>query len=107
MNELRQGRKKQYKRNTCQPTNWQKDYNDYGEDAFKIYVLEKNIPPEIAYDRECYWIDYYKAANPDYGYNQRGGKKTSLKIQPGLPFRACAELREDAPVTLQKRRDKQ
>lgn len=47
----------------------QKDWNDYGEDAFAFSVLE--VVPEIEWlsCREREWIREFKSSNPRKGYN--------------------------------------
>jgi group I intron endonuclease len=49
---------------------FQKDYNTYGVRSFEAYVLEENVPPELAQEREAAWIREYRATNPRYGYNK-------------------------------------
>jgi len=98
--ELRGGHKRRYggpwKPEGAPPSDWQSDYDRYGKDAFKVYILERDVPPEKAYSREDYWIDYYNAKDPDYGYNIISGKKLPESIvEPGLPFRACAPLQTE------------
>lgn len=67
-------------------TNWQNDYDQYGRDAFKVFILEENVPPAKAYVREDYWLDYYDATNPEYGYNINHGAVTvKFTVEPGLP----------------------
>lgn len=69
-------------------TQWQKDFDSYGRDAFKVYILEDNIPPADAYNREDYWIEYYDATNPKYGYNFiKGGVRYPVAVEPGIPER--------------------
>jgi hypothetical protein len=91
--ELKADEKKTTKRiqGSCgaRRTAWQEDYNQYGADAFKVYKLEEDVPPETAYDREKHWIDYYNSSDPKYGYNMQCGCKASSKIviTPGIPER--------------------
>lgn len=50
------------------------DISFYGWNAFSHIALEKNLTKDIADERERYFIKYYQANNPDYGYNlQTGG----------------------------------
>jgi len=69
------------------PSNWQQDYDKYGRDAFKIYVIEENVQPSDRKEREDYWIRKYKARDPEYGYNLRYEKYYPPKfaIEPGAP----------------------
>lgn len=66
---------------------WQRDYDEYGKDSFKYYILETNLTEENKYERELYWIVKYKATNPTYGYNTRGPKKDKAKVtfEDGFP----------------------
>lgn len=52
-------------------SDFQRDYNKYGEDAFESYLLEEEIPPDTVQAREAYWIDQYRATEPEYGYNKK------------------------------------
>ena len=79
--ELQKG----YKRNMRNPA-FQQDYDEYGLDAFKVFVLEKDVPPDQAEDRELHWIREYQATNPKYGYNSYGADKApTFEIADGLP----------------------
>ena len=49
----------------------------YGGDAFEFVILEKCLP-ERCVEREQHWIDWYKAANPEYGYNSRPRVESNL-----------------------------
>lgn len=64
---------------------WQEDFNKYGEKAFEIYVLEEDVPKRSRQEREDYWIEEYKACDPEHGYNQRRERLPKFKIQKGLP----------------------
>lgn len=50
-------------------SNFQKDFDEYGEENFEYYILEKDVSPDKSRVREMYWILHYKSSNPDYGYN--------------------------------------
>lgn len=53
----------------------------YGIDNFIIESIEENIPFDLLNDKEVYWISYYHANNPDYGYNlTRGGNYSCVSI---------------------------
>ena len=43
-------------------------YNFYGEESFSFSVLEECGEDKLD-ERERYWIAYYNATNPEYGYN--------------------------------------
>lgn len=49
---------------------FQKDYNTYGESSFEVYVLEEDVRPEMAQQREAAWIKEYRATDPRFGYNR-------------------------------------
>ena len=59
------------KRYGVNQANFQKDFDLYGEDAFEVYVLEENIPPESCQAAETKWISEYNSTDPRYGYNIR------------------------------------
>ena len=64
---------------------WQKDYDDYGRDAFDVYILEENVQKKDRPDRENFWMEKYKALDPRYGYNLHWEKPPKHKVTPGLP----------------------
>lgn len=43
----------------------------YGWDNFFHLIIEENIPDDLVDKRESFWIEFYHAANPEYGYNIR------------------------------------
>lgn len=65
-------------------SNFQDDYNKYGEAAFEVYVLQENVPPEQCQEREAYWIDYYNTVNPNCGYNIRD-EHLQVEFKLGIP----------------------
>ncbi len=56
---------------TYKKSGFQADYNKYGEDAFEVYIIEQDVPPERCQERENYWITHYDSTNPKRGYNYR------------------------------------
>ena len=81
LNELKKG----YKGNMRNPS-FQQDFDQYGQDAFKVYILERDVPPDMAEMREAYWIAEYRATNPMYGYNQRSGDPPpTFSFADGMP----------------------
>lgn len=46
------------------------DYAEVGRAGFAVIILE--ILEDVAQDRWHYWIKFFKAANPDVGYNKEG-----------------------------------
>ena len=71
---------------TREPSEWQKDYDKFGRDAFEFYILESVIE-ERAKDKEAQWIEEYKSWDERYGYNIRRGIniRNEYTIQAGLP----------------------
>lgn len=65
----------------------QKDFNQYGVDAFEVYVLEENVPPSKAQEREYAWMLEYRATDPKFGYNKIGSKQREgfVNLKKGLP----------------------
>lgn len=58
----------------------------YGKDGFEIWILEENIPPEKAADREAHFINLYSSDDPDYGYNKTKAKHPRIiEAKYGLP----------------------
>lgn len=66
-------------------SNWQMDYDKYGRESFEVYILEENIPKEKREEREDFWIDKYRAADPKYGYNHRRERVFKVQVTEGLP----------------------
>lgn len=66
-------------------SNWQMDYDNHGRESFDVYILEENIPKAKREEREDYWIDKYKAADPKYGYNHRRERAYKVQVTEGLP----------------------
>lgn len=52
---------------------------EYGISNFLFIILEECQEDEMD-EKEIYWIDCYKAANPDFGYNFIGGGKGRNQI---------------------------
>jgi group I intron endonuclease len=51
----------------------QKAMKDIGIDNFIFEVFEECVSRVEALEREKYWIDYYKSADENFGYNISGG----------------------------------
>lgn len=47
----------------------QHSWNKYKEENFIFLNIETGVEVSILYERERYWIDYYKALEPEFGYN--------------------------------------
>ena len=50
----------------------QNAYNKYGTGNFTIEIIEECTEDSLD-EREIFWIDYYKAYDPKYGYNKTKG----------------------------------
>lgn len=57
----------------------QSSWNKYGEENFEFLVLKtySNFDANIIDEDEKYWIAYYNATNPNYGYNILEGGQTN------------------------------
>ena len=66
-------------------TDWQTDYDEHGENAFDVYVLETEVSADEAKDKEDAYILKYRADEPEHGYNLRPGRRYSVNIKPGAP----------------------
>lgn len=62
--ELKGGRKR------LKNPEWQKDFDEFGMDSFKAYILETDVAWDDRRDREHHWIKAYRAADPRFGYNK-------------------------------------
>ena len=87
--ELEKGEKTRqdfYKRERVK-SDWQNDFDKYGRDSFKVFILERNVKPEKAASLENYWIRYYDTKNPKYGYNiySSVAEKEEIQIESGIP----------------------
>jgi group I intron endonuclease len=58
-------------------------WNKYGEDAFTFEIIEaiENPTKELLETREQYWIDCYKSADREIGFNIRGIAKSNLGLR--------------------------
>lgn len=66
-------------------TQWQLDFNEYGEDAFEYFLIESNVPDSQRRQRESFWMDEFKTCDKRYGYNFRRASTMPYEIQTGLP----------------------
>ena len=77
--------KRGFKRNMRDPS-FQNDFDTYGEDGFRVYILEENVPPDAANEREAFWISEYRSTNHLYGYNKLNGDTEQVfEFVAGLP----------------------
>lgn len=68
--ELRRGRKRSSNSKGVFLSNWQEDFNKYGEAAFEVYIIKTGILPANRDMEETAAIAEYNATNPEYGYNK-------------------------------------
>lgn len=73
---------------------FEQDFKDMGQDAFEVYFLEQNVPPELRQEREAYWIAEYESANPRFGYN----KYTENPVK-------CPQIKDGFPPNLSKKKE--
>ena len=66
-------------------TPWQDDYNKYGKDAFKVYVIKRNVSATEAKREEFFYIEKYKSNDPDFGYNIRPTITREVEFIEGEP----------------------
>jgi group I intron endonuclease len=70
-------------RRTCPETCIGRALKKYGQSEFEFKVLEWCITEDAAYERERYWVSYFKSDQPEFGYNiesgGRGGKTLSAE----------------------------
>lgn len=60
-------------------THLKNSIHKYGWDSFSITILEYCMSKNELNERERYWIRYFQATNPIYGYNiEEGGQDNSL-----------------------------
>lgn len=87
--ELRRGMKRGHAAGRRAASGWQKDFNEFGEKAFDVYLLEENISPEYCQAREHYWIMHYNSADPKFGYNylDESIKRPFPAAKAGIPPR--------------------
>lgn len=69
---------------------WANGYGYKGQPVFKAFVkfgwdnvdheiLENYIPDELIDEREWYWIEFYHANNPQFGYNSNSARPKTYK----------------------------
>ena len=111
--ELADGRKDYCDgRNSRVKSSWQIDYDNYGRDAFKVYILEDGVSYNDKSERENYWIEYYGSFKPEYGYNIKHRPVfVPVKVEPGMPERKLSDERKaqmaaNLPWNKQERADK-
>lgn len=84
--ELRNGSKRRRGEHGREDTDFQKDFTRYGESGFEVYVLEESVSPSDVCEREAAWIEEYRSAECQYGYNIDDGRSVGgFSIKQGLP----------------------
>lgn len=86
--ELRKGAKgKTVNKGTRTSTDFQKDYDKYGERQFEVYVLQEGVPPDKCKQAEAFWIAEYAATDPSCGYNvfDERLRPIEAKTKSGVP----------------------
>ena len=59
----------------------------YGEENFKVELIEEIETKELMDVREIYWISYYKSTNKEIGYNiSEGGNVNRTMVGENNPF---------------------
>ena len=62
------------------------DALEYGKEGFEVWILEENLSPTEAEDREAYYIRLYKDTEPAYGYNKSNAQRPRpIAVHNGLP----------------------
>lgn len=81
------GHKSLLRRNKHHSKYLQNFYNKYG-DVFTYEIIEDldTMGDELIWDREEYWINYYKAYNPKFGFNEARFPRNSKKYKPVLQY---------------------
>lgn len=51
-------------------TQFEKDFEEFGQSAFEVYQIEDGVSPENCRQREAFWIAEYNSTDPRYGYNR-------------------------------------
>lgn len=85
MQELFLNKKKSSALQTRGGSLWQLDFNEYGEQAFTAYVLEKDVPADRVEDAERDNILKYRSNETKYGYNVWPYIQPKITISPGKP----------------------
>lgn len=75
-------------------------WNKYGAKNFRFSILER-CPPERCLEREQYWIDFYRSAEREFGYNlaPKAGNTLGVKFSEESRKRVSASARNRPPVS--------
>lgn len=80
-------------------SDWQNDFDKYGEESFDVHILETNIDYLRAPEKEAFYIAMYNSSDARFGYNlysERHKLKKPLNFKPPTSndeiFRNVADL---------------
>ena len=87
LTDLKKGNKRMDYGRGYEPSDFQTDFNKYGEASFEVYLLEEEVAPGVVNERETFWIQVYNSTDRRYGYNKLDGVKTTgfSNFKEGLP----------------------
>ncbi len=92
------GHKNTLNNNTHYNDYLQRSWNKYGEDNFTFEIIEY-CDIDMLYERENYWITYYKSYISEYGYNAtippKDGKLYSLSDETRIKLSNSRRIFED------------
>lgn len=101
LNHLKRGIKGRGGNDSLGGAIWQKDFDDFGEDAFEYFIIEDDVPFQNRFERESFYIELYRTKDPIFGYN---AKISSKKYDNPLSFKPAEGSAEDSLIdTLQRR----
>jgi group I intron endonuclease len=80
----------------------QRAWNKYGADSFEFKSLERCLPSDCL-RREQVWLNFYRSANPKYGYNRSPTARSSLGVKHSPETREKMRLAHLGSVTPEHR----
>jgi group I intron endonuclease len=80
----------------------QRAWNKHGADAFVFTIIEIVADPKTLIEREQYWIDEFKAATSNNGFNLSPTAGSALGIKRTEEFREKCRQRRHTPETRAK-----
>ncbi len=69
---------KRYVAGKIHNTHLNNSYIKYGQESFKIEIIEDCEDLHNLNEREIHWIEFYNATNPEFGYNIESGGNNKL-----------------------------
>jgi group I intron endonuclease len=90
------GHRRMLRKGTHDNEHLQNAFNKYGEESFEFYPLQRVEIPELL-EREQYWIDKYKSANPKEGYNINPKANGSPMLNPETAKKVSEALKGHTP----------